>query len=210
MPLSSKDVIIGSSLNLTDKDIDDCINRARSIAPNIKDRKDLHARDFTERFLNVLQGEIAELMVIKWLQTNGKFAESAVDKNSQIPDLGHDIHIKNKESGDIVTCSVKSSVSVFKDVENILSEFRLATKKSEVREVNIQVYFWLKVSGAGINDKNRQTYLNLESSAIIAWAGKLDFKDSKDFGKYNTEEREASTKKLKEHRSMKSLLNYII
>ena len=53
-------------------------------------------------------GEIAEIAVIKWLKSRGKYAVSAVDKTSDKPDSGHDVIVKDIK-GVERKCSVKSS-----------------------------------------------------------------------------------------------------
>ncbi|SFF13240.1 hypothetical protein [Trichococcus pasteurii] len=187
-------------VNLTETEIKECVDIAKHISSHIVDRADLHARDYLERFINVLQGEIAEKMVINWLRENGKYVASAVDKTSTTPDLGHDLILKNHSDEDI-RCSIKSSLSAFKDIDEIISSFTLATTLHEIREVNIQTYFWLNLHG-----NPRQVVPNAGNAAIIAWAGEKDFSS---FHSYTTENRESPVKKLSELRSMNSLLEYI-
>lgn len=205
MLLTPKDVIMGSSIGLTSQDINEYIKTSQHISLHIIDRKNLHTRDYLERFLNVLQGEIAEQMVLKWLHKNGKFAESAVDKTSDKPDPGHDIHIKYKD-GKILTCSIKSSLSLSKGVEGILKEFTLATEEKELRDVNIQVYFWLDIHGNYNDKKNRHGLPNTNNSAIIGWAAKSDLTE---FASYTTEQRTAPVKRLSDIRKMENLLTLL-
>lgn len=197
------DDIVYQALSLDDLNV--CINNATILNRTITDRKDLHKRDELERFNNILMGEVAEMMVIKWLHSHGKFAISAVDKTSSSPDMGHDIEVESARDGKKVFCSIKSSISCLKDINSILSEFRLATKKSELREINIQVYFWLTLNpGKG---SSRVSVPSLRQSAIIGWFGQNDLTQ---FTTYNFEEREAPSPTLGSGRKMKDLLKHLI
>ncbi len=190
-------------VKMNDDELKKCIETAEFLCESVVDRKDLHKRDYLERFIDLLMGEISEQSVIKWFHDNGKFAKSAVDKKSRKPDMGHDIILKTKDNKEIL-CSVKSSLSVFKsDMQQILDTFTIATKKSEVRQVNIQVYYWLSPISTP-----RVCVPNHENMAIIGWVGENDIKS---FGTYSTEERESPDQiKLRQIRSMESLLKYII
>lgn len=186
------------------EDLKICIDNAKNIMSAIIDRKDLHSRDDLERFNNLLMGEISEMTVLKWLHSKGKYAVSTVDKTAAQPDLGHDLQLRDVK-GNYIHCSIKSSLSALKDLDYIVSNFKLATKQSELREVNIQVYFWLVINPTGDN-KSRTTVLSLRNLAIIGWFGVNDLKK---FENYATENREAPTKPLKEARSMESLLSLL-
>lgn len=200
--LTEKDII---KIQLEEQDFYECVRTALKVTPGITDRHDLHSRDVFERFLNVLQGEVAEQMVIKWLKSNNKFAESTVDKESASPDAGHDIKVLSNE-GQEIFASIKSSISALKKPSEILKIFKLSTKKSEVRQVNIQVYFWYDLyPGRGLP---RMNLLSLNNAAIICWAGSNDLLQG-GFNTYNNENREVSSKKLEEHRSMQSLLLHL-
>jgi hypothetical protein len=200
MAITGNDVV---RLQLTDEEIRNCIIVSNNITPYINDRADLHPRDYLERFIDVLLGEIAECMVIKWFHQNNKFAESAVDKASPKPDAGHDIILKTRENREI-KCSVKSSLSVFKSSPNdIINQFTIATKQSELRDTNIQVYFWLELSGG---NKHRVVVPSTNNVAIIGWVGS---KDIKRFSKYATESREAPEEKLNKMRPMNELLDLL-
>jgi hypothetical protein len=203
MTITSNDIII---VKLTDEEISNTIQIANNITPYINDRPDLHQRDYLERFTDVLLGEIAEQMVLKWFVSNNKFAKSAVDKTSDRPDSGHDIYLKMKNDN-IIHCSVKSSLSVLKcTIDEILDTFTIATKKSEIREVNVQVYFWLDIF-AKSEGKYRLNVPSTTYCAIIGWIGK---KEIDIFSKYKTENREAPEKKLREMHPMLEVLNYIV
>ena len=147
-------------------------------------------------------GEISEMTVLKWLHSKGKYAVSTVDKTAAQPDLGHDLQLRDVK-GNYIHCLIKSSLSALQALDYIVSNFKLATKQSELREVNIQVYFWLVINPTGDN-KSRTTVLSLRNLAIIGWFGVNDLKK---FENYATENREAPTKPLKEARSMESLLS---
>ena len=188
---------------LTDDEIKECIDTARALLDNMRDRKDLHSRSCLERFNNILMGEIAERSVIKWIQMQGKFAKSAVNKKSGQPDEGHDIILHSK-TGNTITCSVKSSLSALKsNMDDILETFRLSTKKSEIRGINIQVYFWLDLTG-----KTRVSTPSNLNMAMIGWCGRKDL-IGKDESTYATENRPVMNDYLKELRPMKSLLDIL-
>lgn len=188
--------------DINKEDLKICIDNAKNIMSTIIDRKDLHSRDDLERFNNLLMGEISEMTVLKWLHSKGKNAVSTVDKTAAQPDLGHDLQLRDVK-GNYIHCSIKSSLSALQALDYIVSNFKLATKQSELREVNIQVYFWLVINPTGDN-KSRTTVLSLRNLAIIGWFGVNDLKK---FENYATENREAPTKPLKEARSMESLLS---
>ena len=186
-------------------ELNKCIDNAKAVLKNLVDRNDLHSRDDLERFNNILMGEIAEYMVIKWICEQGKQAKSSFDKNSGIPDIGHDIElIKNDNNNSIVKCSVKSSLSFSKGLSEIVNEFKLATTEKELRDVNVQVYFWLNLHPQP--DQSRITVSSLNNSAIIGWFAK---KDLMSFEKYNHEQRQAPTKNLTNARPMLELLELI-
>jgi hypothetical protein len=133
MPITSDDAV---RVALEDAEIHDLVVQANEIALNIVDRSDLHGRDHLERVCNVLLGETAEFMVIKWLQSNGKFVKPDVDKKSGKPDAGHDLIVKKRGTKEEIQCSVKSSLSAKFDLDKIISDFTLATKRSELRPIN--------------------------------------------------------------------------
>lgn len=180
------------------------VANAQTISKNIVDRVDLHARDELERFINVLLGEVAERMVTDWLHSCGKFAKSSVDKSSGVPDAGHDILIRAVGGRDL-TCSVKSSLSYGHDISGILENFKLATKESEIRDVNIQVFFWLSLNPPA--QMPRITIPTIRQSAIIGWFGRNDLKE---FSSYNHEKRQAPKTMLKEARSLQELLSRLL
>jgi hypothetical protein len=192
------------AVTLTTEEFSACIFRAERIARHVVDRHDLHPRDDLERFINVLMGEIAEQMVLSWLIANGKYAKSAVDKTSDIPDIGHDVIVKSREGAE-KTCSVKSSLSYKMDIDGILNNFKLATKESELRDINIQVYFWLSL--APPQTQSRVTVPAIRQSAIICWFGSNDISN---FAAYNHEKRQAPAVLLKQGRCMRDLLKLLI
>jgi len=200
MAVTAKDVI---GPILTDDEIRECMDTAWQLLESMQDRVDLHSRSRLERFNDIVMGEIAERSVIKWLQEQGKFARSAVDKGSGRPDSGYDILLRSID-GKAIKCSVKSSLSVFKSsMDDILGGFYLSSKRSEIQGINIQVYFWLDLYG-----KPRVNTPSDQNMAIIGWCGRKDLTGRKEGG-YATEARPAMNIKLKELRPMESLLNIL-
>jgi hypothetical protein len=182
-----------------------CINNAQELLATMVDRANLHTRDDLEKFLNLLMGEIAEQAVLSWLKKEGKYAVSVVDKTSGAPDAGHDLELLSTNNKK-VQCSIKSSFSFAKQPGEIIKNFRLATTPSELREINVQVYFWIdpfKPSG-----QPRTTLPSLTNCAMIGWFGKDDL-DKKKFEPYNGEMRAAPVSKLDNARTMDSLLKFI-
>lgn len=200
--ISEKDVVY---VKINKDDLNSCIDNAKHISLGIEDRKDLHGRDMLERFTNVLMGEVAELMVIKWLKDNGKFAQSAVDKVLNAPDKGHDVNVRTTDDREIF-CSVKSSLSVKYNVQQIIKNFKLATKRNELADINIQVYFWLTINPTD-KSSSRVTVPSIEQSALIGWFGK---KDIDTFTTYKHENREAPESVLENARTMSSLLKLLV
>ena len=187
----NQDTVI--KIALSENDLSSCIDNTQILCETISDRSDLHLRSYMERYIDIMMGEVAEAAVIKWLKQNGKYAVSAVNKSSGKPDSGRDIILRGKHKQEI-ECSVKSSLSVYKDnINDILDTFTIATKASELRKVNIQVYYWLKLKG-----ENRITVPSNKNMAIIGW-----------IGEYNTENRQVAKIKLRNIRTMKSLLDYL-
>ena len=195
----NQDTVI--KIALSENDLSSCIDNTQILCETISDRSDLHLRSYMERYIDIMMGEVAEVAVIKWLKQNGKYAVSAVNKSSGKPDSGRDIILRGKHKQEI-ECSVKSSLSVYKDnINDILDTFTIATKASELRKVNIQVYYWLKLKG-----ENRITVPSNKNMAIIGWIGENDVKE---FGTYNTENRQVAKIKLRNIRTMKRLLDYL-
>jgi len=178
------------------------------IATSIPDRPDLHPRDPLERFIDCLMGEVAERMVLRWLHQNGKYAKPAADKKAAERDPGHDILLKlgTKKVGTekVVRASIKSSLSALKDDPGqILSTFTLAVTPEEIREINIQVYFWLSLRGSP-----RVTVPSMKQAAIVAWAFDADLRKT-NFKEYRGEERLAPGLKLKDLRPPRELLKLL-
>ena len=199
MALQISDVIIPT---FTGEEIQAHIATAELLLKTMQDRADLHARGALERFINIAMGEVAEQAVIKWLQGQGKFAQSAVDKGSGRPDEGRDIVLRSNRGRDI-ECSVKSSLSAHLNVEQILTQFHLSAKRSEIRDINIQVYFWLKLSS-----RPRITVPSERNMAIIGWLGRRDLEKVAE-SHYATEARSVVEVKLNQMRPMSSLLEYL-
>lgn len=202
MIMEVKDVVLEPILNR--EQISECLETSLFLLKNMEDRPDLHDRGVFERFTNIAMGEIAERAVIEWLLSKNKYAVSAVDKHSEKPDKGFDILLKSKDRERELKCSVKSSLSIYKsNITDILKEFTISTKKIEVTDINIQVYFWLN-----LNSNPRITLPSELNMGIIGWLGRKDLQ-SATFGKYSTENREAPKIKLQDIRPMESLLGYI-
>ncbi|QIC47152.1 hypothetical protein GAG94_08505 [Lysinibacillus sphaericus] len=199
-PVYLDEIVHLGPLNLNE--FNTCVNNATHLVQYVKDRDNLHERDVYERFNNILMGEIAEALVIKWLHQNNKYAESAVDKTSEQPDLGHDIYLKDLQ-GNTIKCSVKSSLAAFRSPKEILLESKLASTEKEIREVNIQVYFWYNLYP---KDGHRITLPNTNNVALFSWAGNNDIER---FKSYKTEQREAPEIPLCELRKMRDLLELI-
>lgn len=198
MPVNRDTVI---KIALSKEELSVCTKNTQILFETMSDRPDLHLRGNMERYIDIMMGEAAEAAVIKWLGQNGKYAVSAVNKRSGKPDAGHDILLMNKQKREI-ECSVKSSLSVYKDnIDDILDTFTVATKASELRKVNIQVYYWLKLKG-----ENRITVPSEKNMAIIGWIGENDVTE---FDRYSTENREVAKLRLRDIRAMESLLDYL-
>lgn len=157
---------------LTKPELDACIDTAKHISGHVVDRKDLHARDDLERFINVLMGEVAEQMVIKWLKEQGKFAESAVDKTSNKPDVGHDVKVINRANGAELLCSVKSSLSYKLDVEGILSICKIASKESECKRKHnyaLKTAFCFQITKPVLCFYKIEHFIQHSESSLICW-----------------------------------------
>lgn len=168
MTVTPNDVIPLTRLQLPEDTFRTAVQTALKLTPSVVDRPDLHGRDMMERFYNVLNGEIAEQAIIVYLQQQGKFAQSSVDKDAARPDLGHDIFVRRSD-GTRATCSVKSSLSYQFGIEGILQHFRPAFKPSELREFNIQVYYHYNLS-----QQPRLTVPALVGADIIGWGSFQD------------------------------------
>ena len=198
MPVTENDVIRPS---LGREAIAKAVEISLGVVGGIVDRGNLHERDPLERFQDVLLGEIAEMMVIDWLHTSGKYAVSAVDKDSAHPDPGHDIQIM-RSGGALKQASVKSSVSGLKSsIGDILDTFTIATTPRELRDVNIQVYFWLSLYSSP-----RVSVPSLSNAAIIAWASRGDL-ETVIFHPYQGESRLSPKLRLRSFRPMRELLD---
>ena len=192
---------------LSNKELRECIATSTDMVGRIADRNDLHSRSYIERFINILMGEMSEQFVIKWIQAHGKHAESAVDKQSDKPDLGHDIWLMSTD-GRPIKCSVKSSLSAkIPDMDRILDTFKLASTKRELRDVNVQVYFWLEQDPK--EGSARVTVPSETNAAIIGWIGKNDAENCSEKS-YSTEKRPEIQLRLRELNRMEDLLQYII
>ncbi len=162
------------------------IKRAQDILGKLEDRRDLHSRDDFERFINNLMGVIAEKMVWKWLKAQGLQVEEPKT-------LDYDL-IVISASGNRYSLSVKSSLSVYKALEEILETFTIAITPEEASkaDIHVQVYFWLK-----LKDKPRTVVPSLTNTAIIGWCTPKYLEElNVTFNSYRTEERKAPDIKL--------------
>lgn len=190
--------------HLDDSIIKQCVETAIKLTDTIVDRRNLHDRDYLEKFNDIVMGEIAEQAVINYMRDNNKFAISSVNKNSGKPDLGHDILVKEKETGSRLTCSIKSSLSALKaEINDIINQFQLASTLSEMCDINIQVYFWLKIYA-----NPRITTTSAKNMAIIGWVSRDDFKNIP--SKYSTEQRSTVNIPLSDLRPMDDLLGRLM
>lgn len=200
--ISENDVIKGDLLS--EKDVFECIDISRNLLNSMRDREDLHDRAIVERYNDILMGELAERAVLNWLVINGVNARSAVDKSSGKPDGGHDIIINDK-----IKCSVKSSLSYkYSSVPEIIKMYTVATTENEIRDVNIQVYFWLnlKIEGTNFNPSSSRVSVPSEwNMAIIGWLDRESLIRAK-FDNYKTEKRTSPKIHLCEMRPINDLL----
>lgn len=202
--LTKNDVVIPE---LTSDQTIECVKTALVISSSIKDRQDLHERGFTERFNNVAMGEMSEQAVVQYLRNHGKtvIAPSYEEKTNGKPDAGYDITVIDKK-GKFRRCSIKSSISAYKaGPEAIIGSdaFHLASKKSEIRDINIQVYFWLDISG---KFSSRTTVPSEKNMMIVGWACRKDVTGTSHYAGENREVVEVS---LKDLRPMEQLLQYL-
>lgn len=188
--------------HLSKENVNDCLVNASRILNSITDRKDLHERSYLEQFQNILMGELAEKAVLQYLNENGIYAASAVDKESGLPDNGYDIVVMDV-LGHERRCSVKSSLSIYKQSpEDIINEsrFHLASKVNEICDINIQVYFWLVTKGAEVH----VSVPSEKNMIIVGWAGSKDI--TGEIASYSSEEREVVAVSIKDLRPMEELL----
>ena len=200
--LTPEDVVF---YKIDDNIFNDCIDNSSLLIKSIIDRNDLHERSLLERYIDILMGEIAEKTVVSWLKNYGKYAEQS-QKNINKPDNGYDI-VLHDNKGNPKFCSVKSSLSVKKSTpKDIIETFQLSSKVSEIQDVNIQVYYWLKTDGG--KDEPRINVPSTTNMAIFGWAGRKDI-PTDDTGIYNKEKRETVNLKMTQLRPMYSLLSYL-
>jgi hypothetical protein len=198
--VTEKDIV---RVNMDQSELDKAIEFVARCYGNVSDRPDLHERDLLEKFIDGLMGELAERMVLKWLKSQGKDAEPATDKAALLPDPGHDIYVVRASPSEQVKCSVKSSLSYVSSMEKIIRERRLATTPPEVKAINVQVFFWLKLRAK--KTESRLTVPAIRESAIICWFGERDL-PPEEFEKYKHENRLVPKKTLSYGRPMGTLL----
>ncbi len=129
--------------------------------------------DPLNRYIQVVMDELAERMVIQWLQTNGKFAESAVDKGATNPDLGHEIWVT-----DIRGVKVRAAIHTFlstnkSEMPEMLESHSLSVETDHLCGINFSVVYWLQ-----LREKPRVKLPSLQQSAIIGWASDKNFREA--------------------------------
>lgn len=191
-------------VDISRDEFNECIESAKSVLQHLMDRANLHERDDLERFINILMGEVAESMVIAWLNEHKRFNRRDADKSAGVPDAGHDLVLRSTQNAEI-RCSIKSSLAYKLNLESILNQSKLATTSSELREVNIQVYFWLSLNPP--RGQPRVTVPTIRQSVIIGWFGNHDINT---FTTYNREQRQAPDTTLRNARPMGDLLKFIL
>ena len=196
---------------LSNEKVNECISTALTISSCIADRHDLHDRSALERFENVVMGELSEQAVIQFLRENGKivYAPTYAQKTNGKPDGGYDVEVVDI-CGNRQKVSIKSSLSVYKQspeeiVEN--PKFHLASKRSELRAINIQVYFWLDTKGS---TGHRTAVPSEKNMMIVGWVCGRKIRNASAYSAYATEGREVVEVSLKELRPMSELLQYLI
>ena len=99
---------------------------------------------------------------------------------------------------------MKSSLSAhYNQVEDMLKQFHLASKKSEIRGINIQVYYWLNLSSTP-----RVVIPSEQNMAIIGWLGRKDLTGVNE-DQYATESRPVVKVPLANMRPMCTLLDIL-
>lgn len=195
--ITAKDCV---RVQINRQDFINAIMKAQKTLENIKDRFDLHDRDDLERFINTLMGTIAEKMVGKWLKEQGLRV-----KDSET--LDYDLTAISA-NGKEFSISVKSSLSAFKSLEDILEQFTIAITPEEASKANIhvQVYFWLN-----LHSRPRTTVPSLRNAAIIGWCALEHLERlNVSFDSYATEERRAPKIKLSQLQPMASLAEILL
>lgn len=201
MAITSENVISLQEL-VSEQMVQSAAATCTTLLPHVTDRADLHQRDPLERFSNLLMGEIAELGVIAYLQQQGKYAVSAVDKQACTPDQGHDIHVRRKD-GSLAKCSVKSSLSYKYGMMprgGILEHFRPAFNRKEPRDINVQVYFHYQ-----LGENPRATVLTSRHAFIVGWLPERKIVGGQ-YTTYQGERRPVADIKLKDMLPMSELL----
>jgi hypothetical protein len=136
--LQNNDIV---PVTLTKEEFDKCVVTAMELSNSIVDRHDLNGRDYLDRFINLLQGECAERAVCSYFN-NHEIAAVSYDKLARRgPDGGIDLYLPTPHGSKPLICSVKSSTSFAKPPPALLDEFKLATTRGEITDVNIQVVF---------------------------------------------------------------------
>ncbi|WP_216327794.1 hypothetical protein [Deinococcus aestuarii] len=154
MTVTLQDAISFGDLSFVKDDFDQIKKVCPNLMGSVVNRSNLPGRTQLEKMHHLIMGELSELATIKYLRSNGRFAESAVDKMSGRPDLGHDVRFKN-ESGKDLLCSVKSSNSHSYGWPNIIDRMHFPFTKDEVKDINVRAYYRLPSTRETLSDSEK-------------------------------------------------------
>ena len=203
MSVLESDVILAKQIPLSPDEIDQAILLARTITRSLVDRANLHKRDYLERYIDCLMGQVAETVVLKWLKSEHKRVARPERTSDKGPDQGYDLVLETKDGS--LFASVKSSIAVKRtDIPSILKNFKIATTRHEVRHINIQVCFRLSIESTP-----RVNVPSAELAAIMAWAFDKDLENA-EFFSYKGETRTAPEVPLSDGRPMRELLDILV
>lgn len=196
--LQNNDIV---PVTLTKDEFDQCVVTALEISHSIVDRHDLNGRDHLDRFINLLQGECAEHAVRSYFNSHEIAAVSPDKLARRGPDKGIDLYLPAPNRSKPLICSVKSSTSYAFSPPALLDEMTLASTPKEVRDINIQVMFWLE-----LKKRPRQVVPSLRNAAVIGWFTPDQLTT---FAPYSTQRREQSQIPLRQAHSMAELVKLL-
>lgn len=154
-------------------------------------------------FIQILIEELAERMVIHWLQANGKYVEAVTDKGATVPNLSHEIWIT-----DIRGVKVRAAVHTFlstnkSDMTELLESHSLSIETSQICGVNFSVVYWLQ-----LHEKPRIKLPALKQSAIVGWVSDKNLRETlKTAGGFSGK---FAALKLCELRPLEELLTFLV
>lgn len=165
--------------------------------PSVVQYDPLH--DFTKLLLD----ETAERLVLAWLQAQGKFAETAIEKGSSVPDLSHEIWVS-----DIRGVKVKASVQTFLStnksvIEEILQTHWFSMNTDKVCGINFSVVFWLQ-----LKEKPRIQLPSLRQVALMGWISDKNLRELGNIKGAGAEKRNSI--KMAELRTLHELLQFLV